>query len=172
MAKGKTFAAGNFVYKVSAAATITGTVKKAGKVTVTGLSKTGKKKSSINVKNAVSASGASYQVTGIGSKAFRKAAKLKKVTLGTSVKSIPTSAFENCKKLTSVKATGVTKIGAKAFKGCKVLAKLTFGKKKVSSVKKGAFKGCKKTIKVAGGSKKVKKGNVKKLKKSGYKKFK
>lgn len=172
VAKGKTFAAGNFVYKVSAAATITGTVKKAGKVTVTGLSKTGKKKSSINVKNAVSASGASYQVTGIGSKAFRKAAKLKKVTLGTSVKSIPTSAFENCKKLTSVKATGVTKIGAKAFKGCKVLAKLTFGKKKVSSVKKGAFKGCKKTIKVAGGSKKVKKGNVKKLKKSGYKKFK
>ncbi len=172
VAQGKTFTAGNFVYKVSAAATITGTVKKAGKVTVTGLSKTGKKKSSINVKNAVSASGASYQVTGIGSKAFRKAAKLKKVTLGTSVKSIPTSAFENCKKLTSVKATGVTKIGAKAFKGCKVLAKLTFGKKKVSSVKKGAFKGCKKTIKVAGGSKKVKKGNVKKLKKSGYKKFK
>jgi len=171
-AKGKTFTAGNFKYKVSVAATITGTVKTAGKVTVTGLSKTGKKKSSISVKNTVSASGASYQVTGIGSKAFQKAVKLKKATLGTNVKSIPTSAFSGCKKLTTVKATGVTKIGGKAFKDCKMLKKLTFGKKKLSSVKKGAFKGCKKTIKVTGGSKKVKKGNLKKLKKSGYKKFK
>ncbi len=172
VAKGKTFTAGNFKYKVSAAATMTGTVKTAGKVTVVSLSKTGKKKSSINVKNTVSASGASYQVTGIGSKAFRKAAKLKKATLGSNVKSISANAFENCKKLSSVKATGVTKIGKKAFMGCKALGKLTFGKKKITSVSKGAFKGCKKKIKVAGGSKKVKKGNIKKLKKSGYKKFK
>ncbi len=172
VAQGKTFTAGNFTYKVSAAATITGTVKKAGKVTVVGLSKAGKKKSSINVKNTVSASGASYQVTGIGSKAFRKAAKLKKATLGSNIKAIPASAFDSCKKLTAVKATGVTKIGKNAFKGCKAFNKLTLGKKKLSSVSKGAFKGCKKTIKVAGGSKKVKKGNVKKLKKSGYKKFK
>jgi len=42
------------------------------------------------------------------------------------------------------------------------------------SVKKGAFKGCKKTIKVtaASKSKKAKKAQIKKLKKSGYKKFK
>lgn len=170
VAKGKTFNAGSIKFKVSVAATMTGTVKTAGKVTVVGLSS--KKKTSVNVKNTVSASGASYQVTGIASKAFKKAAKLKNATLGSNIKSIPTSAFESCKKLSAVKATGVTKIGKKAFKGCKTLKKLTFGKKKLSSVKKGAFKGCKKTIKVAGGSKKVKKGNVKKLKKSGYKKFK
>lgn len=169
-AKGKTFTVGNFQYKVTVAATITGTKKAAGKVTVVGLTKTGKKKSSISVKNTVSKSGASYSVTAIASKAFKKATKLKKATLGTNVKAIPTSAFEGCKKLTTVSAKGVTKIGKKSFKNCKALKKLTL-KKKVS-VKKGAFKGCKKTIKVTGASKKVNKANVKKLKKSGYKKFK
>lgn len=172
VAKGKTFRAGNFNYKVSVAATITGTAKTAGKVTVVGLSAAGKKKSTVSIKNTISASGASYQVTGIGSKVFQKSKKLKKVTLGTNINSIPANAFVGCKKLTTVKVTGVTKIGKNAFKGCKVLKKMTFGKKNLSSVKKGAFKGCKKTIKVAGGSKKVKKGNIKKLKKSGYKKFK
>lgn len=169
-AKGKTFTVGNFQYKVTVAATITGTKKAAGKVTVVGLTKTGKKKSSISVKNTVSKSGAAYSVTAIASKAFKKATKLKKATLGTNVKAIPTSAFEGCKKLTTVSAKGVTKIGKKSFKNCKALKKLTL-KKKVS-VKKGAFKGCKKTIKVTGASKKVNKANVKKLKKSGYKKFK
>lgn len=170
IAKGKTFTVGNFQYKVTVAATIIGTKKAAGKVTVVGLTKTGKKKSSISVKNTVSKSSASYSVTAIASKAFKKATKLKKATLGTNVKAIPTSAFEGCKKLTTVSAKGVTKIGKKSFKNCKALKKLTL-KKKVS-VKKGAFKGCKKTIKVTGASKKVNKANVKKLKKSGYKKFK
>ena len=45
-------------------------------------------------------------------------------------------------------------------------------KAKLTKVAKKAFKGCKKTIKVKGASKKVTKANVKKLKKSGYKKFK
>lgn len=169
-AKGKTFTSGNFKYKVTTAATITGTKKTTGKVTVVGLTKSGKKKTSINVKNTVSKSGASYKVTAVGSKAFKKATKVKKATLGTNIKSIPTSAFEGCKKLATVSAKGATKIGKSAFKNCKALKKITL-KKKVS-VKKNAFKGCKKTIKVTGGSKKVNKANVKKLKKSGYKKFK
>lgn len=169
-AKGKTFTSGNFKYKVTTAATITGTKKTTGKVTVVGLTKSGKKKTSINVKNSVSKSGASYKVTAVGSKAFKKATKVKKATLGTNIKSIPTSAFEGCKKLATVSAKGATKIGKSAFKNCKALKKITL-KKKVS-VKKNAFKGCKKTIKVTGGSKKVNKANVKKLKKSGYKKFK
>lgn len=175
-AKGKKFTAGSFTYKVTKAATITTVSKKktTGSVAVVGLSKAGKKAKSINVKNTVSvkSTGAKYNVTSVGSKAFQKAKKLTKATLGSKIKSIPTSAFNADKKLTTVKATGVTKIGASAFKGCVKLNKLTLGKKKLSSVKKGAFKGCKKTIKVSGGSKKVKKANVKKLKKSGYKKFK
>ncbi|MCH5267683.1 MAG: leucine-rich repeat protein [Lachnospiraceae bacterium] len=172
-AQGKTFTAGNFKYKVTTAATITTVSKKktTGKVTVVGLSAAGKKKTSISVKNTVKKGTASYKVTAIDSKAFQKAKKLKKATLGTNIKSIPTSAFNGCAKLTTVSAKGVTKIGKTAFKGCKKLSKLTL-KKKLSSVKKGAFKGCKKTIKVTGGTKKVNKANVKKLKKCGYKKFK
>lgn len=70
-------------------------------------------------------------------------------SLGKNIKSISAGAFANCKKLSTLK----------------VKAKLT-------KVAKKAFKGCKKTIKVKGASKKVTKANVKKLKKSGYKKFK
>ncbi len=174
LAKGKTFSAGSLKYKVTKAATITTQTKKKtnGTVQVVGFSKSGKKKTSINVKNTVSKSGAKYNVKSIKSKAFQKSKKLKKATLGSKITSIPTSAFNADKKLTSVKATGVKKIGKSAFKGCAKLSKLTLGKKKLTSVKKGAFKGCKKKIKVSGGSKKVKKANVKKLKKSGYKKFK
>lgn len=174
LAKGKTFSAGSLKYKVTKAATITTVTKKktSGTVQVVGFSTSGKKKTSINVKNTVTRSGVKYNVTSVKSKAFQKSKKLKKATLGSKITSIPTSAFNADKKLTSVKATGVKKIGKSAFKGCVKLNKLTLGKKKLSSVKKGAFKGCKKTIKVSGGSKKVKKANVKKLKKSGYKKFK
>lgn len=166
LARNKTFTSGGLKYKVTASA-----LKNVpGKVSVVGLSSSGKKKSSINVKNKVSYSGITYKVTAIGNSAFKNSAKLKKATLGTGIKSIPKNAFSGCKKLASVTAKGVSKINQGAFKNCKALKKLTLRKK--ISVKKGAFKGCKKTIKVTGGSKKVNKANVKKLKKSGYKKFK
>lgn len=164
--KNKTFTSGKLKYKVTASA------KKnvPGKVVVTGLSSSGKKTSSINVKNKVSRSGYSYKVTAIGSSAFKNSAKLKKASLGTSIKSIPKNAFSGCKKLASLSAPGATKINQSAFKNCRALKKLTFRKK--ISVKKGAFKGCKKTIQVKGGSKKIVKANRTKLKKCGYKKFK
>lgn len=154
--KGKTFTVGNFKYKVTKAATVTAGKTKAGKVQVVGLTKKGKKASKLSVATAVSGKKVTvngskytpkYKISSLGKGAF-KGAKAKSVTLSKNIKSIPASAFKNCKKL----------------------SKLTL-KAKVS-VKKGAFNGCKKTIKVAGGSKKVKKANLKKLKKSGYKKFK
>lgn len=166
LARNKTFTSGSLKYRVTAGAS----KNVPGKVSVVGLSSSGKKKSSINVKNMVSYSGISYKVTAIGSSAFKNSAKLKKITLGTGMKSIPKNAFSGCKKLASVTAKGVGKVSQGAFKNCKALKKLTLRKK--ISVKKGAFKGCKKTIKVTGGSKKVNKANVKRLKKSGYKKFK
>ncbi len=166
LAKNKTFTSGSLRYKVTAAAK-----KKApAKVTVIGLSPSGKKTASVNIKNKVSYSGISYQVTDIGNGAFRNSAKLAKATLGTNIRSISPNAFNGCKKLTSIAALGTTKIKQNAFKNCKALRKLTFREK--ISVKKGAFKGCKKTIKVTGSSKKINKANVKKLKKCGYKKFK
>ena len=171
VAEGKTFTAGNFTYKVTKAATITGNKKTAGTVSVKALTKAEKKKTSINVKNTVANAGASYRVTAIAKGAFKGAAKLKKVTLGNNIKTVPANAFNGCKKLTTVSAKGARKIDKGAFKGCKALKKLTLGKK-LSSVKKGAFQGCKKTIKVSGGTKKVRKANIKKLRKSGYKKFK
>jgi len=166
LAKNKTFTSGKLKYKVTASA------KKnvPGKVVVTGLSPSGKKASSISVKNKISRSGYSYKVTAISSSAFKNSVKLKKATLGTNIKSIPQNAFSGCKKLASLTALGITKINQSAFRNCKALKKLTLLKK--ISVKKGAFRGCKKTIKVTGGSRKIIKANVKKLKKCGYRKFK
>ena len=142
LAKGKTFKAGNFTYKVTKAA------KKSGKATVavTGVKKSALKKNSLTVPATVKKSNFKYKVTSINSKAFSKTKKLKKVTLGKNVTTINKNAFAKCTKLTSLKANA-----------------------KLKKVAKGAFKGCKKKIKVSGKSKKA---NVKLLKKSGYKKFK
>lgn len=149
--KGAKFESGNFKYQVTKVATATSSKKTKGVVTVVGLSKKGKKASKLSVGTSVSKTvskvKATYKINKIGKNAF-KGAKAKKVTLGKTIKSIPAGAFKNCKKL----------------------SKLTL-KAKVS-VKKGAFKGCKKTIKVTAASKKAKKAQLKKLKKSGYKKFK
>ncbi len=137
---GKTFTKGNFKYKVTKAAT----TKSSGKVTVTGLSKKGKKAKKLSVAATVKNTG-SYKVTAIAKKSF-KGAKATQITLNKNIKKIPANAFANCKKL----------------------KKLTL-KAKLTSVAKKSFKGCKKKITVKGTSKKA---NVKKLKKSGYKKFK
>lgn len=149
--KGAKFESGNFKYQVTKIATATSSKKTKGVVTVVGLSKKGKKASKLSVGTSVSKTvskvKATYKINKLGKNAF-KGAKAKKVTLGKTIKSIPAGAFKNCKKL----------------------SKLTL-KAKVS-VKKGAFKGCKKTIKVTAASKKAKKAQLKKLKKSGYKKFK
>ena len=142
--KGNKVESGKVVYKVTKAAT----AKKAGTLAIVGLSKAGKKASSLSASATAKINGYSYKVTSIGKNAF-KGANAKTISLGKNIKSIPAGAFANCKKLSTLK----------------VKAKLT-------KVAKKAFKGCKKTIKVKGASKKVTKANVKKLKKSGYKKFK
>ena len=136
--KGNKVESGKVVYKVTKAATLA----------IVGLSKAGKKASSLSAPATAKINGYSYKVTSIGKNAF-KGANAKTISLGKNIKSIPAGAFANCKKLSTLK----------------VKAKLT-------KVAKKAFKGCKKTIKVKGASKKVTKANVKKLKKSGYKKFK
>ena len=137
---GKKFTKGAFVYEVTKQAM----TRTNGAVKVVGLSKAGKKAKSLTVANTVKKTG-TYNVTAIDKNAFKGAAATA-VTLGKKIKSIPASAFANCKKLT----------------------KLTL-KAKLKSVSKNAFKGCKKTITVKGTAKKA---NVKALKKSGYKNFK
>ncbi len=142
--KGAKVTSGKLVYKVTKAAT----AKKAGTLSVVSLSKSGKKAAKLSIPATAKINGKTYKVTSLGKNAL-KGAKASSIALGKNIKSIPAGAFANCKKL----------------KALTVKAKLT-------KVAKKAFKGCKKTIKVKGASKKINKANVKKLKKSGYKKFK
>lgn len=149
-AKGKTFTSGNFKYKVTKEATN----KNNGKVQVIKLSSKGKKASSLSVGTNVKIAGkkgkykaAKYTITSLGKNVF-KGAKAKKVHLSKKITKIPKGAFVNCRKLSKLEL-----------------------KAKLKKVSKNSFKGCKKKILVSGSSKKVNKANVKKLKKSGYKKF-
>lgn len=148
VAKGKTFTSGNFKYKVIKTATKSGSKVTKGTAQLVGLSAKGKKASSLSVPTTASATvnkeKATYNITSIGSAAFKNA-NVKKVTLSKNIKKIPAKAFQNCKKLASLK------LGAK-----------------LSSVSKTAFTGCTKTIKVSGTSKSA---NLKKIKKV-YKKAK
>ena len=139
----QTVADKTFVYKITKAAT----AKKAGTMTLTSLSAAGKKASKLSIPATTTINGKKYNVTKLGNNALKGAAA-KSITLGKNIKAIPKGAFAGCKKLST----------------------LTI-KAKLKSVKKGAFKGCKKKIKVKGGNKKTRKANIKKLKKSGYKKF-
>ncbi|WP_455056767.1 cellulase family glycosylhydrolase [Jutongia sp.] len=139
-----TFTSGNYKYKVTKAAT---TAAK-GTVKVVGLTKKGAKAKKLNVPAKIKKQKADYTVTAIGAKAF-KGSKATAITLNKNIKTIPSAAFANCKKLKTLTV-----------------------KAKLKKVAKKSFKGCKKKIKVKGASAKVRKANVKLLKKSGYKKFK
>ncbi len=122
--------------------------KKADKATATviGLTKKAKKAKKLTVPATVKSSdGTVYTINAIGKKAF-SGAKAKAITLNKNIKVIPSQAFAKCKKLNT----------------------LTL-KAKLTKVERNAFKGCKKKIKVKGTNKTA---NIKKLKKSGYKKFK
>ena len=141
LSKGKIFTKGKFKYKI--------TKLDSGNfgnnhVTLTGLSKKGKKSGVLKIPYSFSYKGKSFNVNKLGKNVF-KGAKAKEISLSVSIKNIPKKAFVNCKKLKTLRLWPV------------------------KSVAKGAFKGCKKVITVKGIGKE---GNLKKLKKSGYKKFK
>lgn len=75
--------------------------------------------SKLVIPSVVTVEGKIYQVTAIGSNAFKNCKKLKTVVIG----------------------KGVTSIGAKAFNGCKALKKITIKSTKLKKVGKSAFKG-------------------------------
>lgn len=143
LAKGAKCTVGKIRYQVTKSAS----KQAAGTMSVIGLTKAGKKAKSLSVPAVVKARGASYRVTAIGKNAC-KGAKASKITLGKNVQKITTGAFTKCKKLKTLVIKG-----------------------KLKKVDKKTFTGCKKTIRVKGASKKVRKNNIKKLKKSGYRKF-
>ena len=108
-------------------------------VTFTGLKNSKVKK--VTVPNTVKYKGKTYKVTAVAGKAL-KGKNVTRVKIGDNVKTIGTSAMENCKKLTSVTlGKNVNKIGKYAFKSDKKLKTVTIKSKKLKSVGKNAFKG-------------------------------
>ena len=72
----------------------------------------------VTIPDTVTHQNKTYSVTAILDKALYNNKKVKRVTIGKNVKSIGSKAFAKCKKLKKVKikSTSITKIGKKAFK--------------------------------------------------------
>ena len=93
---------------------------------------------------AASATGERYAVTSIDTGAFKGSRYLQQVNIGKQVQAIGKQAFQNCKKLKSIKGmAGLTQMGDRAFSGCTSLKKVALGKK-VKKIGTRAFQGCKK----------------------------
>ena len=136
---------GNYTINADLTATYEGPAKKVSKV------------KTATIPDEIVVEGVPVKITAIADKAFYKASKLTKVTIGANVKTIGKSAFASCAKLKTVSGgSGVVTIGASAFKGDKALTKITIGKK-VTTIGKSAFNGCKKLKTVTIKSTKLKK---------------
>lgn len=112
---------------------------------------TDSKKSSITVPNTVTIDGVTYKVTSIVKNAFKNNKKLKKIVIGSNIKTIDANAFSGCKNLKSItiKSKNVKTIGKNAFKGIKSNAKIKVPASKVKKYKKLLEgKGLKKTVKI------------------------
>lgn len=112
---------------------------------------TDSKKSSITVPNTVTIDGVTYKVTSIAKNAFKNNKKLKKIVIGSNIKTIDANAFSGCKNLKSItiKSKNVKTIGKNAFKGIKSNAKIKVPASKVEKYKKLLKgKGLKKTVKI------------------------
>lgn len=110
-----------------------------------------KKITSATIPATVKISGKKYKVTAIEASAFAKCKKLKKVTIGTNVKTIGKKAFYKCSKLKSIKVKSkkLTKVGSNAFKGIHKKAVIQVPKAKLSKYKKlMKKKGQAKTVKI------------------------
>lgn len=132
-----------------------------GDKTVKCIGATSTKATSVTIPSTVKYNGIKYNVTEIGSKAFYKMSKLKKVTIGSKVTKVGKSAFEGCTKLTTVtvgkavktidskafykcsklktikvKSTKLTKLGSKAFGNIYKKAKFDVPNKKIKAYKK------------------------------------
>ena len=100
-----------------------------------------KKASSVSVPTEIKINKKKYKVTSIAANAFRNNKKLKKVTIGTNVKTIGKNAFRGCKNLKKVTiGKNVTTIGSHAFYGCKKLNLIEIRSGKLKKVGKAAFR--------------------------------
>ena len=120
-AVGTTLTSGKLKYAVTASGkkAVNGAAAVTGTVTVTGYANAGSKKSEtkVTIPDQITVNGIRYNVTAIGSKAFKGSKKLKNVTVGANITTIGSKAFQNCKKLKKmvIKSSGLKSIGSKAF---------------------------------------------------------
>jgi|GEM_PF-4413686 len=99
-----------------------------------------KSATAVSVPDTMSLSGKDYKVTSIKANALKSNTKVKKLTIGTNIKTIGKKAFYGCKNLKTVtinttKLT-ISSVKADAFKGLNSKATITVPKNKLASYKK------------------------------------
>lgn len=106
--------------------------------TVTVVKLTSKSAKKVVIPATVKIDGYTFKVTAIGAKAFQNMKKLTTVTIGANVKKIGSKAFYKCAKLKKVAFKGVQAptIGKQAFKGTAAKCKVTTVKKMKAKQKK------------------------------------
>lgn len=141
--EGKTYPVDNYNYNVTSLSAKT--------VEVTGMIKA-ETETKIVVGDTVSIEGVSYEITSIGTGAFKNNKKATRLIIGKNVAKIGNSAFSGCAKLKTAKinSTKLSNIGKSAFANCKKLKTITIKSKSLKKVEKNAFKNIHKkaTIKV------------------------
>ena len=96
------------------------------------------KTTKVVIPKTVKIGGKTFKVTSIAKKALYNKSKVKSVTIGENVKTIGASAFQNCKKLSTItiKTTKLKSAGKNTFKGIKATAKIKVPSKKLKAYKK------------------------------------
>ena len=118
------------------------------------------KATTVTVPKTITVEDTTFKVTAIASGAFKGSKTLKKVVIGSNVKTIGSNAFKNCKKLTTVSmGSNVTTIGASAFYNCTKLTSITIPAN-VKKIGKTAFYGCKKLATITINTTKLTTNNV------------
>lgn len=124
--KGTTVTSGAYKYKFTSGS----------EVAFAGIKST--KTTKVVIPKTVKLGGKTFKVTSIAKKALYNKTKVKSVTMGGNVKTIGASAFQKCKKLSTitVKTTKLKSVGKNAFKGIKANAKIKVPSKKLKAYKK------------------------------------
>lgn len=124
--KGTTVTSGAYKYKFTSGS----------EVAFAGIKST--KTTKVVIPKTVKLGGKTFKVTSIAKKALYNKTKVKSVTMGENVKTIGASAFQKCKKLSTitVKTTKLKSVGKNAFKGIKANAKIKVPSKKLKAYKK------------------------------------
>ena len=96
------------------------------------------KTTKVVIPKTVKLGGKTFKVTSIAKKALYNKSKVKSVTIGENVKTIGASAFQNCKKLSTItiKTTKLKSAGKNTFKGIKATAKIKVPSRKLKAYKK------------------------------------